>query len=81
MNEKVAQKIIGVLFILLSVLVAILTKDGTISLILIPVGLFLITTEDVFIVQAYSADDDYDDDYDEEDEEEGVEEDEERHIG
>ena len=85
MNEKVVQKIMGVLLILLSVLVATLTKDGTMSLILIPAGLFLIATKDIVIVRAYSTDDEYDEE-EEEDEEEEVEEageaeNAERHVG
>ena len=67
MSEKTYQNLIGVGMIILSVITMLLTKDGTISLFLIPMGLFLVGTKDIVIVHAQTHDEYEEDEEDDED--------------
>lgn len=46
--KRVKQKLLGIMMIALSIVSCIITKDGTASIILLPIGIFtLFTKEDV----------------------------------
>ena len=57
MNRKklyyIKQKLIGLLLIVLSVISAIVTGDGTASLFLVPVGIYVTLTKEMIIADDY----------------------------
>lgn len=57
MNRKtlyyIKQKLIGILLIVLSVISAIVTGDGTASLFLVPVGIYVTLTKEMIIADDY----------------------------
>lgn len=66
MSVERKQKMIGALLIIIGIILMVVAHDGTVSLLVIPMGILLITTKDIVIAQAL---DDYDDEEDEDDEE------------
>ena len=66
MSTERKQKIIGAFLIIIGIILMVIAHDGTVSLLVIPMGILLITTKDIVIAQAL---DDYDDEEDKDDEE------------
>lgn len=50
---KIKQKLFGLAMIAMAILTLVLTKDATIAVFLIPMGLFVIFTKDCFMYDEY----------------------------